>query len=71
MVAWAPAVVLVYMTFNSTVLFRDVAYAMAHGREASVIGAAAVLFLGGAIVAALRPARGVQDYVAGTWVVPR
>jgi hypothetical protein len=71
LVAWAPAAVLVYMTFASTVLFRNVAYARSHLGAAAVIGAAVVLFIGGALIAALRPARGVQDVISRTYVVPR
>jgi len=29
------------------------------------------VFIAGAIWAALHPARGIQDRIAGTWIVPR
>jgi hypothetical protein len=37
---------------------------------AVVVGASTLMLLTGAIVAILRPARGLQDRLAGTWIVP-
>jgi hypothetical protein len=30
-----------------------------------------LILLGGAVVAIARPSRGIQDWLTGTWIVPR
>jgi uncharacterized RDD family membrane protein YckC len=71
LVAWAPAVVVVWLAFRSRVPFADWTYAKAHLPATIGIVAATSLLIVGAIVATLRPMRGLQDRIAGTWIVPR
>jgi len=71
LIAWAPGIAFVVLCFRSSIPFRDLAFAHAHLGSTIAIAAALALFLGGALVAALRPARGLQDVVARTYVVPR
>ena len=71
LVAWAPAIAFAGGLYLSDITFRQGTY---HARYPAVLiasAAAGLFFLAGALLAALRPARGCQDYVAGTWLVPR
>jgi uncharacterized RDD family membrane protein YckC len=76
--AWAPALVVWWFTFHANAGGADAAHAVAHDVRAclenppplpAVLGT--VLFLAGAVWAARNPERGLQDVVAGTWLVPR
>ena len=69
LVAWAPAVV-----FGLLGLFYGLVMDPANWGRHPVMTATAVLcaiiFVGGAVMAVMRPTRGIQDRVAGTRIVP-
>jgi hypothetical protein len=71
LVAWTPAFVFVYLVFRTRVLFRDWAYTVQHPGATTAVAIAAVVFVGGALIAAFRRSRSIQDGIAGTFVVPR
>jgi hypothetical protein len=64
-VVWAPSVALVTL---ANVLIVSGARTVA---VLTVGGLALLILMVGAIVAVLHPARGIQDRLAGTWIVPR
>ena len=69
LVAWSPFIAILLFVFRNSV--RSVQFSVP---PAGLAVALAVLFLsgvGGALWAALHPRRGLQDRIAGTWLVPR
>jgi hypothetical protein len=64
MLAWLPLFVLV--AIPNAVVSRQLAIPYLHSLKPVLL----ILFLGGAIYAVLRPDRGLQDRLAGTWLVP-
>jgi hypothetical protein len=72
LVAWAPAIALIALTSTFPALYyRDAAEAAAHKSWFVINALPAIVFIAGGIVAALRPARGWQDRIARTFIVPR
>jgi len=70
-VTWTPAVAMLVLVIRYPVLMKDAVYATVHLSSFAIIAAPAIVFAAGAIVATLRPTRGWQDRIAGTWIVPR
>jgi uncharacterized RDD family membrane protein YckC len=72
LVAWLPLIALLVMLVGSGVLLSN-GFSNGWQRHPMAIAAVAVLgvlFLGGAVWAALHPERGLQDRIAGTSLVP-
>jgi hypothetical protein len=65
--AWAPVLLLALIT----VLGPSIGNAGVSGLLLSLTPPRLLLMLIGAIVAIVNPARGIQDRLAGTWIVPR
>jgi hypothetical protein len=76
-VAWAPIVVLVILAIpevDFSVTSSSVGFGGPSFTPTTIViasGLALLLLLAGAIVAVLHPERGIQDRLAGTWIVPR
>ena len=72
LVAWLPLMALLVLLFRTSVLGNGLSDGwQRHPIAILAVPALGVLFLGGALWAALHPERGLQDRVAGTWLVPR
>ena len=77
LVAWLPLMALLVLLFRSSVVAGLQAGSgisdgwQRHPIAIVAIAALGVLFLGGGLWAALHPERGLQDRIAGTWLVPR
>jgi uncharacterized RDD family membrane protein YckC len=63
-VAWSPVVLAAVALFRFHLLDDE-------GTTLVVSGTALTLMLAGAIAAIVHPSRGLQDRIAGTWIVPR
>ena len=63
LVAWSPVLVLL-MALNTAHPFDDPGVQV-------LIPLGVAIFLAGAVYAAVNPSRGLQDRLAGTWIVPR
>jgi tRNA A-37 threonylcarbamoyl transferase component Bud32 len=66
LLAWAPLIVLGFPA--SQALLSGV---VPKAETMTASGLALLILLAGAIVAVLQPSRGIQDRLAGTWIVPR
>ena len=71
LVSWLPLVALLVFVFRSSVLSSLSDGWQQHSSAILAVAALGVLFLGGGLWAALHPDRGLQDRIAGTWLVPR
>lgn len=65
--AWAPVLLLALITIWGS----SIGSARVSGLLLSLTPPCLLLMLVGAIVAIVNPARGIQDRLAGTWIVPR
>ena len=77
LVAQLPLITLLVVLFQSGVVAgMQAGYGLAdgwqgHSNAVVAVAALGMLFLGGGLWAALHPERGLQDRIAGTWLVPR
>jgi len=68
MVAWSPLILLAVWSVTQNVSGLQIE---SPGALMVVMGAALAALLAGGLIALIRPERGIQDWIAGTWVVPR
>jgi hypothetical protein len=66
--AWAPVLVLAPVSMTKAAVLVTTSGPI---ELIVAMGAALLAILAGAIVTLVHPARGIQDWLAGTWVVPR
>ena len=70
LVAWGPALVFAVGLWRADIKY-DTEFSSKQPAVLIAAGICLLAFLVGAVVAAWRSQRGLQDYAAGTWLVPR